>query len=103
TQQLRLLSWDALPRVDHSIAYPWKPGVWYRFKLKVEVRDGKAFVSGKVWPRDQQEPADWTIKFEGPAPNREGSPALYGFAAGIQENAPGAEVFYDNVSVTPNK
>ena len=28
---------------------------------------------------------------------------LYGYATGILENQTGAEIFYDNVSVTPNK
>jgi len=34
TQQLRLISWDALPRVDNTIAFPWKPGVWYRRSIE---------------------------------------------------------------------
>ena len=50
-----------------------------------------------------KEPADWTITVEDPAPNREGSPALYGYVTGIQENAPGSEVFYQNLAITPNQ
>lgn len=103
TQQLRLVSWDALPRIDKSIPWQWKPDVWYRLKLKVEIKGDKVVVSGKVWQRDQEEPKDWTVQVEDPVPNKEGSPALYGFASGIIENQTGAEIFYDNVSVTPNK
>ncbi len=65
TQQLRLVSWDALPRIDNSIAFPWKPDVWYRMKLTVEVQGGKAIVRGKVWPRDQAEPKEWTRRSRG--------------------------------------
>jgi hypothetical protein len=77
--------------------------------LQVSVEGDKGVLLGKVWPRDEKEPADWTIKAEDSIPNREGSPALYGYAKNIpgsvaeaQKN-PGAEIFYDNVKVTPNK
>ena len=103
TQQLRLTSWDAIPRVDKSIGYPWKEGVWYRMRLTVDVSDGKALVRGKVWPRSEKEPAKWTIEFTDPTPNREGSPAVYGYATGILENSPGSECFFGNVKITPNK
>src|SRR5262249_35210792 len=102
TQQLRLVSWDAVPRVDRSIPYGWKPGVWYRLKLTVQVQGDKALVRGKAWPRNEAEPEAWTVEFNDPCPNREGSPALYGNATGILENQQGAEIYYDNVRVTPN-
>ena len=102
-QRLGIFSWETMPRVRHEIPWAWKPEVWYRMKLTVDVREGKAHVRGKVWERDQPEPGKWTIEFEDPTPNTEGSPALYGYATGILENDIGAEIFYDNVSVTPNK
>jgi outer membrane protein assembly factor BamB len=102
-QLLRLLCWDALPRVDQNIPFPWKPNVWYRFKLTVDVQGDKALVKGKVWQADQSEPGDWTITFEDPIGNKEGSPALYALATGILEGQKGSEVFYANVKVTPNK
>jgi outer membrane protein assembly factor BamB len=102
-QRLRLVSWDALPRVDKSIDWKWQPDAWYRLKLTVDVQGDKALVRGKAWARDQEEPAEWTVEFEDPKPNTEGSPALYGYATGIIENKTGAEIFYDNVMLTPNK
>ena len=36
-QKLRLVSWDALPRIDKTIEFNWKPGVWYRLKLTTEI------------------------------------------------------------------
>jgi outer membrane protein assembly factor BamB len=103
TQQLRLISWDALPRVDKTIAWPWKPGVWYTLKLTVDVDGDKAVVRGKIWEREKAEPAEWTVEFTDPAPNKQGSPALYGFAAGtVDEKHPGAEIYYANVKVEPN-
>jgi outer membrane protein assembly factor BamB len=103
-QQLRLYSWDALPRIDKTIQFPWKPNTWYRMKLTVKVDDKKAIVQGKVWERDAEEPKDWTIEVEDPVPNREGAPALYGYAAGIvNAEKPGTEIYYANVKITPNK
>jgi outer membrane protein assembly factor BamB len=102
-QQLRLLSWDALPRVDKSIGWSWKPGVWYTLKLTVKMNGDKAVIRGKVWPRDESEPGNWTTEFEDPVPNREGSPGLYGYATGIIGSEPGAEAYYARVSVIPNK
>ena len=56
-----------------------------------------------VWPRGQAEPKDWSIVHEDTTPNREGAPALYGYAVSILENQVGTEVYYNNVSVTPNR
>jgi hypothetical protein len=104
TQQLRLVSWDALPRVDQSITFPWKHNVWYRMKLSVEVKDGKAVARGKVWPREEQEPQNWTIEAEDSTPNTEGAPAIYGNATGIvNAQKPGTEIYFTNVKITPNE
>jgi outer membrane protein assembly factor BamB len=102
-QRLRLLSWDAVPRVEKNVDWPWQPGVWYRLKLSVTIQGDKALVRGKAWKRGEEEPRAWTIEFDDPTPNREGSPALYGYATGILEGETGAEAYYDNVNITPNK
>jgi hypothetical protein len=104
TQQLRLVSWDALPRIDSTVAFPWKPGVWYRMKLTVDLKEDKAIVQGKVWPRDEAEPAEWTVEVEDSTPNREGAPALYGNSTAIESpQKPGTEIFYTNVKIMANK
>jgi hypothetical protein len=100
---LRLTSWSALPRIDEHVEFDWKPDVWYRIKFTVAIQDGKGLLRGKVWPRNQEEPKTWTIQFTDPIPNKEGSPALYGYSTGILDDVPGSEVFCANISVTPNK
>jgi outer membrane protein assembly factor BamB len=102
-QRLRIVSWEALPRIDKTIDWPWKPGVWYHMKFMVELEGDKGIVRGKVWERGQEEPGAWSIECEDPIPNREGSPALYGYATGMPDNGPMATCFFDNVRVTPNK
>jgi outer membrane protein assembly factor BamB len=105
---LSLKAWEALPRLDKSIAYPLEPGKWYRMKLTVASVGAKGMVKGKVWPRDDKEPAAWTVELEDPSPMREGAAALYGYVTGLSEPTPGKtepgnNVYYDNLSITPNK
>lgn len=102
--ELRLGTWDAQKRLEKKISYPWKPGVWYRMRLMATVVDGKGIVKGKVWPRDEKEPANWTLELEDPVPNSEGAPLIYGFANGtIDAKSPGPEIHYANLKITPNK
>jgi outer membrane protein assembly factor BamB len=101
-QKLRLVSWDALPRVDTTIPFKIEPGVWYRVKLTTEIQNGKGVIKGKAWPRAEAEPKDWTVELNDRFAIGEGSPALYGYVTGILDPKPGNEIYYDNVRVTPN-
>jgi outer membrane protein assembly factor BamB len=97
SQQLQIRSWTS--RLDlrfaKTIEFPWKTDLWYTMKFQSENKDGKAHLRGKVWPRGEKEPAAWTIEATDETPNVSGSPGLFG-------NATDAEVFIDNVKVTPN-
>ena len=90
-QKARVVSWIPGPRFEKKIDFPWAPGRWYRAKLKVDVVGDAAHVAAKIWPRDEAEPAAWTIEAVDPQPNREGSAGLYAHSL--------APVFYDNVKV----
>jgi outer membrane protein assembly factor BamB len=105
-QVLRLSSWEAQKRIDKKMPFAWKAGEWFRCKLEVAPHGDSAVVRGKVWPRDKPEPAAWTIEVTDPRPNLDGSPGLFGNAAGILSElegaaAVGAEAYYDNLSVVP--
>jgi hypothetical protein len=100
---VRLISWEALPRIDVAAPLDWKAGTWYRMKLTVDVAENAAVVHGKVWERGQTEPEKWTIEFKDPLPNKEGAAALYGYVTNAEAEEPGSEIYYDNVSVTPTK
>jgi len=103
-QKLRLMSWDALPRIDKTIDYAWKPGVWYRLKLTTDIQNEKSgIIRGKVWPRDEKEPAAWSVEVTDSRPITEGSAALYGYVTGNFNDLPGTEIYYDNLRITPNK
>jgi outer membrane protein assembly factor BamB len=103
-QKLSLQSWDAMPRIDQTVDFAWKPNTWYTLKLSVEQSGGKAMLKGKVWERGKPEPEKWTVEFEDPTPNGPGSPGLHGFSTDVNgPTDPGSEIYYDNVKVTPNK
>jgi outer membrane protein assembly factor BamB len=101
-QRAELHAWQsALPYATHkTIDYKWEPGKWYRLKLRVDQKDGKAVVLGKVWPREGQEPAEWTLQLEDPSPNTHGSPGLFGNS--LVSPFP-SFVYYDNILVADNK
>jgi outer membrane protein assembly factor BamB len=107
--RLWVSSWEANHRIENKADLKVKPGQWYVFKLEVTQQGGKGIARGKIWPRGEKEPAEWMVRIEDPIPNSHGSAGLYGYAYGISNDpeqaakAPGAEVFYDNVKVTPNK
>ncbi len=97
-QQLQIRSWT--PRLElrfaKTIKFTWKPDVWYTLKFQSENKDDRVILRGKVWPRGDDEPPEWTIEAADLTPNTHGSPGLFG-------NASDAEIFIDNISVTPNK
>ena len=90
-QQLQIRTWAAELRMATTVPFAWEPGVWYTMKLQVEIEGDKAHIRGKVWPRDEPEPATWSIQAVDPLPNRSGSPGIYGYSP--------AEIYYDNLKV----
>ncbi len=104
-QRLELQSWQ--PETERTVTVPfaWKPDTWYTMKLRVEsLPDGSVRARGKVWARGEPEPDAWTIEKVDRMPNRKGSPGIYGDAPSHQQNpALRAEIFYDNIKVTPNR
>ncbi len=99
SQQLQIRTWSAQLRMASTVSFPWKEDTWYRMKFRAEIegtgKDAVAVLSGKVWPRDEDEPKKWTVTARDESPNLNASPGLYG-------NAKVAELYLDNVEVTAN-
>jgi outer membrane protein assembly factor BamB len=96
SHKLRLDSWTTSDyRTHESVDFVPAPDTWYTLKLRVTPGDKEAQVQGKIWRRDEAEPDDWTIEMVDHTPNLHGTPGLYG-------NSPEAEIYVDNVIVTPN-
>ena len=105
-REARLVSWEALPRINVAIPFTWKSETWYRLKMSVEAgdKDGPGIVKCKVWERGTAEPAAWGIQFKDPMPNRNGAAGVYGYIPNAEgANNPGSEIYFDNVAITPNK
>jgi hypothetical protein len=96
-QQLQIRSWTAQleNRFAKNAHFSWKPDVWYTIKLRASTDGDKARLQGKVWERGSEEPKAWTVDAVDEVGNLVGSPGLFG-------NAGLAEIFVDNITVTPN-
>ncbi|MHB8973908.1 MAG: outer membrane protein assembly factor BamB family protein [Pirellulaceae bacterium] len=97
TRELQIRSWTSRLelRFAKTIPFSWQSGTWYTMKFQSENADGRAVLRGKVWPRSEAEPVDWTIEATDSTPNTVGSPGTFG-------NASDAEFFIDNVKVSAN-
>jgi hypothetical protein len=93
---VRIDSWAPSDYRTHKAAtFDPDPDTWYTLKLRVEPQGSQALVQGKVWKRGDPEPPQWTVEMTDSMPNLHGTPGVYG-------NTPEAEVYLDNLSVTPN-
>ena len=94
-RKIQIQSWAAELRIREEVDFTWEAETWYRLKLRVDVDGDQGLVRGKVWPRDEPEPAEWTITAEDPMPNRNGSPGIIGYSP--------IDIYFDNVSVMENQ
>jgi outer membrane protein assembly factor BamB len=94
SQQLQVRSWppQVATHFSKTIPFAWEPGRWYRMIFEARRRGRDALLRGKVWPRGEPEPEEWTIEAVHESGNLQGSPGFFG-------NAKDSEIFIDNVSV----
>lgn len=100
---LRIESWSPLPRLREEVPFEFDVNKWYTLKFEVRPDGDNAICRAKIWPRDEDEPADWMIEVTDPSPNREGAVGLYAYSTNTTAKADGPEVYYDNLKVTPNE
>ncbi|MFI4874897.1 MAG: PQQ-binding-like beta-propeller repeat protein, partial [Blastopirellula sp. JB062] len=93
TMQVR--SWVTQMRMAKTLPFTMEAGIWYRMKMQVSNEGDLAVVRGKVWKKEEAEPAEWNIVAEDTVPNRDGSPGFFG-------KSTNAEVYFDNVLVKSN-
>jgi len=99
SQQVQIRTWSPQLRMAQTVDFSWQPDTWYRMKLQAQIEgsgdNAVAVLKGKVWPRDQNEPEEWTVTARDEAPVMAASPGLFG-------NAKVAELAIDNLEVTSN-
>lgn len=94
-QRLQIRTWAAHLEKSAETPFTIEPDVWYRARLRVDVAGDEGTVRGKVWRKDEPEPAEWTVTLEDPMVVKEGSPGVYG-------DSP-TDIYYDNVTVKVNE
>ena len=94
-QRIEVRSWAAELRMAERFPFAWEPDTWYTLKLRVDADEERAIIRGKVWPRDDAEPDEWTVTVEDPEPVRSGSPGLIGYSP--------IDIYFDNVRVMENR
>jgi outer membrane protein assembly factor BamB len=102
-QRLELQPWQ--PEIQRTVKkeFPWTKDTWYVMKLEVQALEGSNVrARGKVWPKGQPEPAEWTIERVDPIGSLKGSPGLYADVPNADPKG-GSEVYYDNIKIYPNK
>ena len=100
-QRLELQPWQ--PEIQRTVKkdYKWNPDAWYTMKLEVQsVGGGRVRARGKVWPKGETEPAEWTIERIDPIGSLKGAPGLYTDAP--SQAGGGSELYYDNIKVYRN-
>ncbi len=94
-QRLEIRSWGSELRMMKRQDFAFDVETWYTMKVRVDQEDNQAVVRGKIWKRDEAEPADWTFTVTDPLPIRQGAPGLYGFTP--------VDGYFDNVKITASK
>jgi hypothetical protein len=96
SQQLQLRTWppQVATHFSKTVPFAWEAGKWYTFVLEARTAPEGAILRGKVWPRGEAEPAEWTIEGVHAGGNLQGSPGFFG-------QSKDSEIYIDNVSVSP--
>ena len=63
-------------------------------QMRVSMDGDAAVIEGKVWPRDEPEPDDWTMTVRDPHGIAAGSPGLSAYSP--------VPAMFDNIKVTTN-
>ena len=97
SQKLEVVS--NFDRFRHSVPFVIKTKSWYRLKTKVNVlEDGTGLIQAKAWPREEEEPDEWTLAVPHSIPHLQGSPGLYAMSPQSKK-----KVFIDNIKIFQNR
>jgi len=97
SQKLEVVS--NFDRFRHSVPFAIKTKSWYRLKTKVNVlEDGTGLILAKAWPREEEEPDEWTLAVPHSIPHLQGSPGLYAMSPQSKK-----KVFIDNIKIFQNR
>ena len=93
-QRLEIHSWTPTEGRITGVPFSWAPDTWYSMEFEVVEDEAGVAARGRVWPRGEAKPSDWSIEWRETLPHRQGTP-------GIFADAVSAEIFFDNLRVEP--
>ena len=92
-EELTIRTWQPHLRMAKTIDFTADPDTWYVMKLIVDVDNGVATIRGKIWEKEKEEPAEWTLEATDPHANLAGSPGIYTYSL--------SDAYFDNIEITP--
>ena len=96
SQKLEVVS--NFDRFRHSVPFSIKTKTWYRLKTSVVIDEmGKGMIRAKAWPKDDEEPNEWTLEIEHADAHTHGAPGIYAMSPQSKK-----KVYIDNISITQN-
>jgi hypothetical protein len=96
SQKLEVVS--NFDRFRHSVPFSIKTKSWYRLKTSVEVDEvGNGMIRAKAWPKDEEEPAEWTLEIDHADAHTHGAPGIYAMSPQSKK-----KVYIDNISIVQN-
>ena len=82
-------------RFERSVPFPIVANKWYRIKTQIDFQeDGTGLVRAKAWPREEEEPEDWTLEEIHARPHKQGAPGVYALSPQSKK-----KVYFDNLSI----
>ena len=94
----RLEVFSNYDRFHRSVNFPIEANKWYRLKTQVDIQDnGSGLLRAKVWPRDDNEPEEWTLEVIHSKPHHRGAPGIYALSPQSKK-----KVYFDNLLIYPN-
>ena len=85
-------------RFRHAVPYRWQAGTWVHLKTRVDVdAEGRGVIRAKAWPKEREEPSEWTLVALHDKAHTRGAPGLFGFSPQSQHR-----VYVDDVNMAPS-
>jgi hypothetical protein len=82
-------------RFQRAVSFPIQPNQWYRLKTQIDLLDDEAgLIRAKAWPREDEEPDQWTLEVKHSRPHTQGASGIYALSPQSKK-----KVYFDNLKI----
>jgi outer membrane protein assembly factor BamB len=82
-------------RFQRAVSFPIQPNQWYRLKTQIDLLDDEAgLIRAKAWPREEEEPDQWTLEVKHSRPHTQGASGIYALSPQSKK-----KVYFDNLKI----